>query len=283
MKNFETVSLVSGLYLVATPIGNLRDITLRALDVLASVDIVLCEDTRITGKLLKAFDIKAKLMSYNDHNATKQRGSILEKLSSGGRVALVSDAGTPLVSDPGFKLVRDCIDLGIFVTSLPGANAPLSALQLSGQPSDSFSFLGFLPSKETARIKAMKEWLNTPGSLIMFETSPRLVDSLKNMLEVWGDRQAAVVRELTKLYEESRHDRLSSLIEIYEEEGPPKGEIVIVVGPGEDKVYSREELIVQIFEAMNTMSLKDASAHVAKKTGKPKKEIYQLALSIKKD
>ncbi len=283
MKNFETVSLLPGLYLVATPIGNLRDITLRALDALASVDLIVCEDTRVTGKLLKAFEIEKKMISYNDHNAGRQRSSILETLSNGGRVALVSDAGMPLISDPGYKLVRDCLDLGIYVTTLPGANAPLAALQLSAIPSDKFSFLGFLPPKSEGRRKVMREWENVPGTLILFESGPRLADSLADMLEVWGDRPAAVVRELTKLYEESRRDTLSNLVAFYEEDGAPKGEIVVVVGAAPPKVFDEGALKDKLHQALATMGLKEASAAVAAETGESKKKLYELALAFKKE
>ena len=282
MKNFELVSLLPGLYIVATPIGNLRDMTLRAMDILASVDIVLCEDTRVTGKLLKAFDIEQKMVSYNDHNAARQRGPILEKLSKDGRVALVSDAGMPLVSDPGYKLVRDCLDLGVRVTTIPGANAPLAALQLSGLPSDKFSFLGFLPPKSEARRKVMTLWAAVPSTLILFETGPRLMDSLGDMRDIWGNRPAAVVREITKLYEETRRDSLEGLCKYYEDEGVPKGEIVVVVGPPAAPHYDTAALEEKLRKALETMGMKEASAAVAAETGESKKKLYDLALRFKK-
>jgi len=259
----------------------LRDITLRALDILAAVDFIVCEDTRISGKLLKFFEIEKKMVSYNDHNAARQRGSLLEKLGNGGRVALISDAGMPLVSDPGYKLVRDCLDLGIAVTSLPGANAPLTALQLSGLPSDKFSFLGFLPPKSEGRKKIMQEWAEVPGSLIVFESAPRLIESLRDMHEIWGDRPAAVVRELTKMYEQVRRDSLSRLLFLYEEQGAPKGEIVIVVGAATRKEYNEEDLRDALQKALETMSIKEASAFVAHQTELPKKMLYELALKLK--
>lgn len=281
MKNLESVSLSAGLYIVATPIGNLRDVSLRALDVLSAVDVIVCEDTRVTGKLLKAYDIDKKMMPYNDHNAGKQRGSILETLSNGGRVALVSDAGMPLVSDPGYKLVRDCVDLGIYVTSLPGANAPLSALQLSGLPSDKFSFLGFLPPKTEGRKKLLQEWADVKGSLIVFETGPRLIDSLEDMVEILGNRPAAVVRELTKMYEEARRDTLQNLAAFYKDSGAPKGEIVVVIGPAADKSYDEGELKSLMTDALQTMGAKEASASVSAQTGVSKKMLYELALELK--
>jgi 16S rRNA (cytidine1402-2'-O)-methyltransferase len=283
MNYIKPVDLAPGLYLVATPIGNLRDITLRALDVLAAADFIVCEDTRVTGKLLNAYEIKKKMLPYNDHNAPKQRGPVVEALAAGGRVAMVSDAGTPLVSDPGFKLVRDCLDLGIPVTALPGANAPLTALQLSGLPSDKFSFLGFLPPKSAARKKLLGGWKNSPAPLIVFETGPRLADSLADMKEALGDRPAAVVRELTKLFEESRRGLLSELLAAYEEEGPPKGEIVVVIGGAPEEESTAEDVEALLQKAMETMSVKDAAAFVAAQTGRPKKEVYEAALRLRTD
>lgn len=268
-----------GLYLVATPIGNLRDMTLRALDVLAAADMVLCEDTRVTGRLLQAYDIDARMRAYNDHNADRQRGAVLETLSAGAVVALVSDAGTPLISDPGYKLVRDCLDLGIAVTALPGANAPLTALQLSGLPSDAFGFGGFLPSKSEARRKKLQEWTKAPGSLIFFESGPRLAAALEDIGAVLGDRPAAVVREMTKLYEESRRGAVLELARHYREEGPPKGEIVIITGPQvpQDGTADIDRLLR---EALSHMSVRDAAAHVATATAQAKKDIYRRALEL---
>lgn len=284
MKTLETAPLAPGLYLVATPIGNLRDITLRALDVLAAADLVVCEDTRVSGKLMQAYGIKAKLLPYNDHNAGKQRGPIVEKLAAGGRVALISDAGTPLISDPGYKLVRDCLDLGIMVTTLPGANAVLSALQLSGLPSDRFTFAGFSPAKTVGR----KEWLQTlvsaPGTLVIYETGPRLAAALADMAAVLGgEREAAVVREITKMYEESRRGTLASLAEAYAGEDAPKGEIVVVIGTGTEKEASAEDVDDMLRAALATLSVRDAAAHVAAATGLPKKQIYERALQVQND
>ena len=274
------MELPAGLYLVATPIGNLRDMTLRAIDVLAQANIVLCEDTRVTGKLLKAHDIKAKMQSYNDHNADRQRGQIIETITAGKAIALVSDAGMPLISDPGYKLVRDCIDLGLMVTTLPGANAVLSALQLSGLPSDKFSFLGFLPSKTAARKTVLNEWKDVPSTLITYEGASRLVGSLSDMLAVLGDRPAAVVREITKMFEESRTASLSQLVAYYIDAGAPKGEIVIVIAPPKIKEYDDAALGKELTAALRTMRVKDAAAHVAEITGVSKSILYQMALDI---
>lgn len=281
MADLRPVQLAPGLYLVATPIGNLRDISLRALEVLAGADLVLCEDTRMTGKLLQAHSIKNKMDVYNDHTADRMRGHVLEALAQGRRIALVSDAGTPLISDPGYKLVRDAQDLGLAVTAVPGANAVLTALQLSGLPTDKFCFLGFLPPKEKARCDVLREWAEAPGTLVIYETAPRLVESLADMAKILGNRPAAVTRELTKMYEEVRRDTLENLAAYYVEAGAPKGEIVVVVGPPEKKTYGDEDLEELLRRAMVNMSLKDAAAHVAEMTGQPKKKIYDLALGLK--
>lgn len=270
-------AVVPGLYLVATPIGNLGDITLRALDVLAGCDRVICEDTRVSGKLLEHFGIKKPLLPYNDHNAAKQRGPVRQMLRDGQRVAFISDAGTPLVSDPGYKLVRECIEEGIAVTAIPGANAPLMALQLSGLPSDAFSFIGFLPPKSAARKKHLTEWKNAPGTLIAFETAPRLQDALMDIHEALGDREVAVARELTKLHEEILRGRVSALIENFKD---VKGEIVLVIGRGETEAMGDDEIIAALKKALRSMSTKEAAAYVAEISGRPRKEIYSLAINL---
>ncbi len=284
MKTLLPVPLTPGLYLIATPIGNLRDITLRALEVLAEVDVVACEDTRMTGKLLEMQGVKApKLIVYNDHNADASRKGILDMLAQGKRIALVSDAGTPLISDPGYKLVRDAQDLGFNVTSLPGANALLTALQLSGQPTDKFSFLGFLPAKEKARQDVLKEWRAVPGTLVTYETGPRLIDSLRDMAQVLGgDRPAAVTRELTKMYEEVRRDTLINLVRHYEEVGEPKGEIVVVIGPGEKAEITEDAIKARLAELLNDLSVRDAAAQVADEMGIAKKQAYEFAIILQK-
>lgn len=282
MAVIQAAELPAGLYLVATPIGNLRDMTLRAIDVLGAVDLVLCEDTRMTGKLLQAHGIKAaKLDVYNDHSADRMRGKVLEMLAHGKRIALVSDAGTPLISDPGFKLVRDAQDLGLNVTSLPGANAILTGMQLSGLPTDKFCFLGFLPPKEKARCDVLREWADVPGTLVVYETAPRLIDSLRDMAKVLGNRPAAVTRELTKMFEEVQRDTLENLCLHYTAQGAPKGEIVIVIGPPGEKEYSDADLERLLRRALEDMSVKDAAGAVAEMTGLPKKTLYTLALTLK--
>lgn len=284
MKTLAPPPLVPGLYLIATPIGNLRDITLRALEVLAAVDVIACEDTRMTGKLLEAHSIKpAKLIVYNDHNADASRKGILEMLAQGKRVALVSDAGTPLISDPGYKLVRDAQDLGLRVTALPGANALLTALQLSAQPTDKFSFLGFLPAKQKARQDVLKEWRSVPGTLVAYETGPRLIESLSDMAQVLGgDRPAAVTRELTKMFEEVRRDSLAALVAYYEQAGAPKGEIVVVIGPGIKQDVGEAEIKARLQELLADLSVRDAAAQVADEMGIPKKQAYEFAIILQK-
>lgn len=281
MAALRSAEIPAGLYLVATPIGNLRDMTLRALDVLGAVDLILCEDTRMTGKLLQAHGIKApKLDVYSDHTADRIRPKILDLLASGKRIALVSDAGTPLISDPGFKLVRDAQDLGLNVTSLPGANAVLTAMQLSGLPTDKFVFLGFLPPKEKARCDVLREWADAPATLVTYESAPRLIASLRDMAKILGDRQAAVTRELTKMFEEVRRDTLGNLAAYYEQEGAPKGEIAIVIAPPGEKIYSDAAIEKLLRTALAELSVKDAAARVAEQTGLRKKDLYALALSL---
>ncbi len=269
-----------GFYLVATPIGNLRDITFRALDVLSSVDLIICEDTRVTGKLMSAYGFKKKMQVYNDHSTDHQRESLIKAVQEGQSIAVLSDAGTPLVSDPGYKLVRGAVEQGLYVTSIPGPNAALPALQLSGLPTDQFSFLGFLPPKTSARQTVLKKWEATPGTLIIYETGPRLLESLQDMRITLGNRDAAVTRELTKMYEEVRRGTLSDLILYYSSKGAPKGEIVVILGHAVAEVLSTESIEKQLIKALDKMSVRDAAEMVAQATGKPKKTIYTLALKL---
>lgn len=278
----QEVSLKAGLYLVPTPIGNLRDLTFRALDVLAGVDLVVCEDTRVTGKLMKAFGLKKPMRVYNDHATEKDRNAILKVISDGESVALVSDAGTPMISDPGYKLVRQAIADGIEITALPGANAILPALQLSGLPTDAFSFMGFLPARSGPRKSLLEKWQDRSGTLVCYETAPRLEDSLKDIRAVLGNRPAAIVREITKLYEEARRGKISELLEELAANGPPKGEIVLVIGENkqEDENAVADTIEKQLIQALKTLSVRDAAELVAGATGKPKKAIYMLALKL---
>ena len=274
----------AGLYLVATPIGNLRDISLRALDLLAVADVVACEDTRVTEKLMARYGLASARLPYHDHNAERMRPVLLERLKAGEVVALVSDAGTPLISDPGFKLVRAAIAEGIAVTALPGASAALDALVLSGLPSDRFFFQGFLPPKETARRRVLGELAGLHATLVVYETAPRLAATLADMAAVLGERPAAVGRELTKLFEEVRRGTLAALAQHYAEAGAPKGELAIVVG-GASEEAEREAVTEDVLDAaldaaLTTMSVKDASTAVAEATGLPRREVYQRALLL---
>ncbi len=271
----------AGLYLVATPIGNLGDITLRALDALSAADLIVCEDTRVTGKLLSHYGIKSALLPYNDHNADKQRGVVIDHLKKGEIVCLVSDAGTPLVSDPGFKLVRDVVAQGLHVTVVPGASSVLTALQLSGLPSESFCFAGFLPVKEAARRKMLQAWKDAPSTLVFFETAPRLEKALADIADVLGNRDVAVARELTKMFEEVKRMSASDAVTLYKGNAP-KGEIVLVIGPPQKIEHDAQSIEKKLKTALKTMSTKEAAASVAEATGKPRKELYDLVLKISK-
>jgi 16S rRNA (cytidine1402-2'-O)-methyltransferase len=273
--------LAPGLYIVATPIGNLKDITLRALEVLRAADLVLCEDTRVTRKLFDRHDLAPKLAAYHDHNAGSVRPRVLAELAKGAAVALVSDAGTPLVSDPGFKLVEAAIEAGHRVFPVPGASAALAALVTAGLPSDRFFFEGFLPPKSGARKTRLAELRAIPATLIFYESGPRLGDSLADIAAVLGSRDAAVCRELTKAFEEVRRGQLAALASHYEEAGPPKGEIVLVVAPpGEADAPDGADIDRKLQAAMQKLSLKDAASAIAAETGLPRKEIYARALAL---
>lgn len=272
-----------GLYIVATPIGNIRDITLRALDILASADVLACEDTRVTQKLLRAYDITAaKIFPYHEHNAEIVRPKLLARLRAGETVALISDAGTPLVSDPGYKLVRDAIDENITVFPVPGASASLAALISAGLPTDRFLFAGFLPSRKGARRQSLKEVAQVPGSLVFFESARRLAESLGDMADVLGPRPAAVARELTKLHEEVRRGALDELAAQYADSGAPKGEVVVVVGPP-GREAGEVDLDGMLRAALGEMSLRDAAAAVSEASGQPRRKVYARALELSKE
>jgi 16S rRNA (cytidine1402-2'-O)-methyltransferase len=269
--------------LVATPIGNLGDISARALDWLRNADLIACEDSRVSGRLLQHYGIDKKLIAYHDHNAEELRPVLLRHLRQGEKVALISDAGTPLISDPGYKLVRAAADAGIKVTALPGPSAPLMALILSGLPTDRFLFVGFLPAKSTARRQVAAEVATVPASLIFFETAPRLADSLADLAAVLGDRPAAVARELTKLYEEVRRGSLAELAAHYQEVGQPRGEIVLVVGPPAAETDIAFDLDAALRQALGRMSVKDAAASVAATSGLKRRLVYARALELVQD
>jgi 16S rRNA (cytidine1402-2'-O)-methyltransferase len=268
------------LVVVATPIGNLGDISARALETLQQADVIACEDTRVTGNLLSKFGIRRPTLPYHDHNAERMRPQLLERLARGETVALVSDAGTPLISDPGYKLVREASAAGLAVTAIPGASAPITALVLSGLPSDRFLFAGFLPPKSGARRTILAELGDVPATLLLFETGPRLAESLADCHQILGDRAAAVARELTKLHEEVRRGTLSELSRHYHEAGAPKGEIVLVIGPPETSVQAPMDVDAALKDALERMGIKEAATAVAAASGRPRREIYARALAL---
>jgi 16S rRNA (cytidine1402-2'-O)-methyltransferase len=273
-----------GLHVVSTPIGNLGDITLRALETLAGVDAIACEDTRVTGKLLHHFRIKTPLFPYHEHNAAEARPKLLARLAQGGSLALVSDAGTPLISDPGYKLVVEARAAGHCVTPIPGACAALAALTAAGLPSDRFFFEGFLPSKDAGRKTRIAALLHVPATLILYETGPRIAAALAALAEGLGAREAAVCRELTKLYEEVRRGDLAALAQHYAQTDPPKGEIVIVIAPpldDDEKRVDASDIEALLHRALTRVSMKDAVGEVASATGVPRREVYQRALALK--
>ena len=277
-------ALAGGLHLVATPIGNLRDITVRALEVLAAADLIACEDTRVTRKLLDRYGIATPLTPYHDHNAAQARPKLLARLADGAAIALVSDAGTPLVSDPGYKLVRAAREQGAAVTALPGASAVLAALAVSALPTDRFFFEGFLPPREVARRARIAELKHIPASLVLFETGGRLAAALADLAAGLGARDAAICRELTKLHEEVRRGDLASLAHELAAGPEPRGEIVVVVAPpappGELGAIDLDALLRQ---ALDRLSVKDAVAEIAAATGEPRRDIYRRALALIKD
>jgi len=280
--NLAPGKLAPGLYLVSTPIGNLGDVTLRALATLASADAVLCEDTRVTAKLFARHGIKASMIPYHDRNAARIRPQVIERLKQGAALALVSDAGTPLVSDPGYKLVREALGLGIAVTSVPGASAALTALQLSGLPPDRFLFVGFLPVKSAARRRALDEIKDIAATLVFYESGPRLAASLADLADVLGDRPAAVARELTKLHEEVRRGDLVALAVHFRDAGPPKGELAVVVAPPFAGIPpAASDLDRALEEAFTRMTLRQAVDEVAAATGLKRKAVYARALQLK--
>ena len=277
-------ALPPGLYLVATPIGNLRDITLRALDTLRAADIIACEDTRRTRALLSHYSITGKLAAHHDHNEAQSGQSLVRQIADGKSVALVSDAGTPLISDPGFALVAAVREAGFPVTSVPGASAPLVALQLSGLPSDRFCFAGFPPVRSGQRRRFFGEFASLPASLIFFESPRRLAASLAEMAVVFGDRRACIARELTKMHEEVRAGGLADLARAFAEAEPPKGEVVIVVErPGQGvRGLSGGELDALLEEALRRSRLREAVDEVAAITGMQRRMVYERALSLKR-
>ena len=271
--------LQPGLYIVATPIGNLGDITLRSVDTLRACDGVACEDTRVTGKLLKHLGISKPLWRYNDHSEDRDRERLIASMQTRA-VCLVSDAGTPLVSDPGYRLVRDAREAGVMVTSLPGPCAAVTGLTLAGLPNDRFLFAGFLPSKDKARREALEAVGDIGATLVFYETAPRLAKSLAAIGKLWPDRTIVVARELTKLHEDVRRGFASGLLAWYDAH-PPKGEIVLMVGPpvAPDPMLLDSDALLR--EALRDAKPSKAAGEVAKATGRDRKALYARALELK--
>ena len=272
--------LEPGLYIVATPIGNLGDITVRAVDVLRRVEVIACEDTRVTGKLLKVCEIATRMQRYDDHASEKTRTYLIER-ARGEAVALVSDAGTPLVSDPGYRLVREARAAGVMVTSIPGPCAAITGLTLAGLPNDRFLFAGFLPVKDKARGDVMAELGAVDATLVFYETGPRLERSLRAMAEAWPLREVAVARELTKLHEECRTGTAASLADHYAAH-PPKGEIVLLVGPPVEPPSAADPDAL-LRAALAEMSVSKAAGQVAKATGLDRQTLYARAVELKSE
>ena len=274
----------AGLYVTATPIGNIGDLTFRAERLLAMADVIACEDTRVTAKLLSRYGITTPTVAYHDHNATKVRPMLLRRLAAGEVVALVSDAGTPLISDPGYRLVAEALDAGFNVTTLPGASSLLAALAVAGLPTDRFMFAGFLPTKSAARKRALTELRDIPATLVVMESARRLAASLADMADILGERDTAVARELTKLHEEVRRGKLSDLADAYAASGPPKGELVVVIGPPPERPKATAaEVDAALNAALRTMSVREAVAAVTAATGMPRRQVYRRALDLAGD
>ncbi|MEM8837037.1 MAG: 16S rRNA (cytidine(1402)-2'-O)-methyltransferase [Pseudomonadota bacterium] len=274
--------LTPGLYIVPTPIGNLADITLRALEVLAGVARIACEDTRVTGKLLKHYSIATPMIAYHEHNAAERLPDLVRRIKAGEAIALVSDAGTPLISDPGYRLVAELVAREINVVPLPGATSVTTALSASGLPSDTFTFAGFLPQKKAQRKKRLAEFVGHPATLIFFESPRRLAASLADCAEILGgDRDAMIARELTKLYETLYRGSLSSLAVDFGQDEPPKGEIVIVIAPGEPVPPDDDDIEQRLKQLIETHRVKEAADIAARETGLSKRDLYQRALKLK--
>jgi 16S rRNA (cytidine1402-2'-O)-methyltransferase len=277
-RDLDAKPLSPGLYIVATPIGNLADITRRAADVLGRCDAIACEDTRVTRKLMQHLGVSKPLWRYDDHASHEDRARLLQAMRDKA-VALVSDAGTPLVSDPGYRLVREARSLGIAVTPLPGASAALAALTVSGLPSDRFLFAGFLPPKDKARSDTLNELANVRATLVFFETAPRLLKALAAIGEALPGREVAVARELTKLHEECRTGSPEGLASHYAAH-PPRGEIVLLVGPPAQTIADAAHADTLLLEALTTQKPSQAAASVARATGLERKALYARALEL---
>ena len=272
-----------GLYVVATPIGNLSDISIRALEVLSNCDRIACEDTRVTAKLLQRYAIKTPMLAYHEHNEAAQASKILNMLDDGQIVALVSDAGTPLVSDPGSRLVASAIDEGHKVIPVPGASSPIAALSAAGLSAESFLFVGFLPPKKVARVKRLQTLSDMQATLVFLESPKRIIAPLEDCSVTFGnERKAVVARELTKLYETFHRGTLGDLSRDFAADGAPKGEIVLLIEPGEKNNLEQEEIDERLKNLLIDHTVKDASEILSKQTELPKRDLYQRALHLKK-
>jgi len=285
LATLNSKPLSEGLYLVASPIGHLGDVTLRALAVLTNADAVYCEDTRTSQKLLSRYGISRALRTYHEHNAFKIRGEIIADISNGGRVVLMCDAGTPGISDPGFKLVRAVIEAGGKVISVPGPVAAVAALTISGIPTDRFLFAGFLNSKSAARKKELQQLAKVPASLLFYEAPHRLLAMLTDLIDTLGDRHAVVVRELTKKYEECKRGQLTELTK-WAASAPVRGELTIIVAPpsGEPEADITDNIIRQrLLDALPEAPLSKAAKQVAEELGVSKKRVYAVGLELKQN
>ncbi|MGF7158973.1 16S rRNA (cytidine1402-2'-O)-methyltransferase [Rhodoligotrophos appendicifer] len=282
-RSFSAARAEPGLHVTATPIGNLADVTLRSLQTLAGVDAILCEDTRVTRKLTTRYGIGTKLEPYHDHNAAKVRPGILDRLQEGAAIALVSDAGTPLVSDPGYKLVHEARDRGIRLHAIPGPSAVLAGLTISGLPSDSFMFAGFLPNRAGDRKRHLAQVADVPATLIFFESAQRIEAALASVAEVMGNRPVAVTRELTKLHEEALTGTAEEVAAAIAVRGGVRGEITLLIGPPDAAAQETDDgdIDAEVLTALRTMSASRAAAHVAEALNLPRKRVYARALALK--
>jgi len=279
---FEAEPLAPGLHVVATPIGNLGDITLRALATLAAAETVLCEDTRTSGKLMERFAIKARLSPYHEHNAQAVRPHIIERLKQGAAIALISDAGMPLVSDPGYRLVKEAAELGIPVTACPGASAVLTGLALSSLPTDRFLFAGFVPQKQGERKRLFAELAGLKATLIFFESPHRIIETLQDLVTALPGRSVAVTRELTKLHEEVLRGTAEEIAGVLQSRASVKGEITLLVGPpGEEEAVSEEDLDAAIGQALAVMPASKAASELARRFNLNRADVYQRILAAK--
>jgi 16S rRNA (cytidine1402-2'-O)-methyltransferase len=281
---FEAPRPAPGLYLVATPIGNLADVTLRALATLAGADYVLCEDTRVTAKLLARYQISTTLKPYHDHNAAKVRPGILDELSKGAAIALVSDAGTPLVSDPGWKLVREARSAGLNVMVIPGASAALAAMTMSALPTDRFMFSGFLPPKSAARRTALAQLVAVPATLVFYETAPRIAAALADIAAVLGERDAVIAREITKLHEEVLSGTPTDLAAAIAARGGLKGELCLLVAPPDPAAQPHDAVAIDaaLRTALADSPASQAAATVARRFGLPRQDVYRRAIALQR-